>query len=151
MITVVIRETGEELTLTAIDPGTGVDCIWDLIGNTGDLHNPEVFTSELDEDGYETGRYIISQGTYDWWTDYIDRQDNTEVDAEALIADLENAEADIPDTPELRRMGVQPGSARDYVHYRLREVGGVDMEMEAAAALGELDVIRIELLGDVKP
>lgn len=63
-----IIETGETGHLSIIDTETGVNWINDLMGNHGEL--PE---TETDEDGWDTGFYLMSQEDFDWWADLTDR------------------------------------------------------------------------------
>ena len=64
MMKIVIRETGERKTLSLIDPATGVDWVQDLIGNSGAIGDYIHYDDEADA-------YVMSQGDYEWWEEYI--------------------------------------------------------------------------------
>jgi hypothetical protein len=63
--TIKIIETGAIETLTLIDRRSGCDCFSDF-ASVGD------WELEVDEDGDETGRYLLSQHDYNWWAKVTD-------------------------------------------------------------------------------
>lgn len=60
----VINGTNERKELHYIDARTGVDCINDVIGNSGAIGDYITY----DEDA---GVYRINQEDYEWWDEYI--------------------------------------------------------------------------------
>lgn len=60
----IINGTNERKELHYIDARTGVDCINDLIGNSGAIGDYITY----DEDA---GVYRINQEDYEWWGEYI--------------------------------------------------------------------------------
>lgn len=99
-----IAETNEIKDLDIIDPKSGVNWIADLMGNHGALP-----TSEVDDDGYDTGNKIMSQEDYEWWSDLVDRYQAADDryhalrksldDDEALVFDAQNINVDLEDYP----------------------------------------------------
>lgn len=63
-----IKETGKIEELNLVDPRSGVDWIGDLMGNHD--ATPE---TEIDDDGDETGYYLMSQEDFNWWEDLTER------------------------------------------------------------------------------
>lgn len=59
-----INETGKLEELHYIDIHTGIDCIDDIIGNTGAIGNYIIYNN-----GDNT--YHISQEAFEWWEQYI--------------------------------------------------------------------------------
>lgn len=70
----IINETNERKALHYIDARTGVDCINDVIGNSGAIGDYIIY----DEDAEA---YRIDQAGYDWWAEYIT---HAQEDAEEL-------------------------------------------------------------------
>jgi hypothetical protein len=60
----IINGTNERKELHYIDARTGVDCINDVIGNSGAIGDYITY----DEDA---GVYRINQEDYEWWDEYI--------------------------------------------------------------------------------
>ncbi|MDD5330220.1 MAG: hypothetical protein PHX38_09460 [Sulfuricella sp.] len=58
---IIIKETSAVETLSIIDPKSGVDYIYDFIGNAGALIDGQF---EWDED---RDAYVCDQETFDWW------------------------------------------------------------------------------------
>lgn len=58
---IIIKETSAIETLSIIDPKSGVDYIYDFVGNTGALIDGQ-FDWDEDRDAY-----ICDQATFDWW------------------------------------------------------------------------------------
>ena len=58
-----IKETGKIEHLELIDPKSGVCWVRDLMGNH-DATPP----MEQDTEGYETGRYMMAQYDFNWWS-----------------------------------------------------------------------------------
>lgn len=69
-----INETGERKELCYIDATTGVDCINDVIGNSGAIGDYIIY----DEDAEA---YRINRADYEWWDKYIT---HAQKDAEEL-------------------------------------------------------------------
>lgn len=69
-----INETGEKKELYYIDIKTGIDCIDDVIGNSGAIGDTIIY----DEN---TETYRINQTDYNWWNEYIT---HAQEDAEEL-------------------------------------------------------------------
>lgn len=68
----IINETGERKELNYIDAETGVDCINDIIGNSGAVG--DYITYDEDAEAYR-----INRDDYDWWDTYITHaQEDTE-------------------------------------------------------------------------
>ncbi len=70
----IINGTNERKELHYIDARTGVDCINDVIGNSGAIGDYITY----DEDA---GVYRINQEDYEWWDEYITQ---AQEDAEEL-------------------------------------------------------------------
>lgn len=70
-----IKETGERKELHYIDADTGVDCINDIIGNSGAIGDYIIYDDEAEA-------YWIDQGSYNWWDEYIThaQEDEQELD-----------------------------------------------------------------------
>jgi hypothetical protein len=113
-----IIETGVEETLCAVDAASGCDWTRDLIGNY-DAFNDGQF-SEIDDSGV----YLCSQATYDWWSAVIDNLNKAdEMVLEAKDRDLWSDEVE-----------------RDY-----QEIGNMDLDDQAAACV---DFLQNLLAGD---
>lgn len=61
---IIINETGEHKTLTCIDPANGVDCVNDLIGNTGAIGDYIRYDAAEDVHRMDANQYA-------WWSNYI--------------------------------------------------------------------------------
>lgn len=59
-----IKETGAIETLAIIDPKTGLDYIFDFVGNTG------AFDREFEKTD-ENADFAISKADYDWWAKVV--------------------------------------------------------------------------------
>lgn len=70
----IINETGERKELNYIDAKTGVDCINDVIGNSGAIGDYIAYDQDADA-------YRINRDDYDWWDTYIT---HAQEDAEEL-------------------------------------------------------------------
>lgn len=60
----IINGTGERKELRYIDAQTGVDCIGDIIGNSGAIGDYIIYDEEVEA-------YRISQDNFKWWDEYI--------------------------------------------------------------------------------
>ena len=58
---IIIKETSAIETLSIIDPKSGFDYIYDLIGNTGALSDGQFVWNE------DRNAYVCTQETFDWW------------------------------------------------------------------------------------
>lgn len=65
-MTVKIRETGETVDLSIIDPKTGVNYIADFVGNT------EAFNREFAEYDHDNDYYIADEADVAWWQAVIE-------------------------------------------------------------------------------
>lgn len=76
-------ETGEIVELSIIDPKTGCDWSNDLIGNTGHgMATPnDVEDCEID--------YLATQDDVDFWTNYFDAYQRTDVDLFLLSREVD--------------------------------------------------------------
>lgn len=74
----IINETGERKDLHYIDAKTGVDCIGDIIGNSGAIG--DYIQEDIDEDTLRS-TYRINREDFEWWADYIT---HAQEDAEEL-------------------------------------------------------------------
>lgn len=70
----IINETGERKELNYIDAETGVDCIDDVIGNSGAIDDYIIYDDEAEA-------YRINQADFEWWDEYIT---HAQEDAEEL-------------------------------------------------------------------
>lgn len=70
----IINETGERKELHYIDAKTGVDCINDVVGNSGAIGDYIIYDDDAEA-------YRINQDSYDWWDEYIT---HAQEDAEEL-------------------------------------------------------------------
>ena len=98
---IIIIETREEKELNIYDPKSGVNWTGDLIGSVG--NSPE-YNEEAD-------RYLMSQDTFLWWDDLINRYQvaddkyNEILDslngneAEKLTEEVQNLSCDLEDFP----------------------------------------------------
>ena len=124
----IINETGERKTLHYIDARTGVDCIGDIIGNSGAIG--DYIQEDIDEDTLRS-TYRINQADFNWWDEYIT---HAQEDEEELAKYRE----------ELDQMDEYTGqSAIDDIishHYC-----PIDMESEHAEWQAVFQVIREEL------
>lgn len=68
-----INETKERKELYYINT-TGIDCINDVIGNSGAIGDTIIYDEEIET-------YRINQADYDWWEEYIS---HAQEDAEEL-------------------------------------------------------------------
>lgn len=119
----VINETGERKELNYIDINTGVDCINDIIGNSGAIGDYIIYDEEAEA-------YRINQEGYDWWDEYIT---HAEEDAEEL-AELRE---------ELDQRDEDGVSAIDEII--ARHYGPADMEGEHREWQNVFAIIREEL------
>lgn len=113
-----IIETGARFTLSVIDPQTHVDWSQDLIGNAGAI-GPGLrqFTWSADADAY-----LTDQATYDWWANYIDGQQQTNADIQALA----------------------DATGLSYTDIAWRIEHGYDYDLHRVEAVAALDRIRAE-------
>lgn len=74
----IINETGERKELHYIDAETGVDCINDVIGNSGAIG--DYIQEDIDEDTLRS-TYRINKADFEWWEEYIT---HAQEDAEEL-------------------------------------------------------------------
>lgn len=70
----IINETGCIQELRLIDAKTGIDCLNDVVGNSGAIGNNIIYDEEAEA-------YRIDQEDFEWWERYIAQ---TEKDAEEL-------------------------------------------------------------------
>lgn len=70
----IINETGERKELHYIDSKTGVDCINDVVGNSGAIGDYIIYDADSEA-------YRINREDYDWWSEYIT---HAQEDAEEL-------------------------------------------------------------------
>lgn len=76
---ITIIETGEQKTLSIIDPKSGCDWTQDLMGNHGAL-------PEYDDD---TDSYQMSIDDFEWWDDLIERYQAADDRYHAIASDLD--------------------------------------------------------------
>lgn len=130
---VYIEETGEQKTLTAIDPKTGVDNIEDLLGNADVFALPvdNGGIVSIDDDDGPTGIYRCNQSTYEWWVEYIDGMEKTADDIEQLCNDLIDAGLDGNEVDRIMQR-----------EYWSKIGGGDEMEYERRDAVELIKAIR---------
>ena len=113
-----ILGTNEVVTLSIIDPSTGVNYVADLIGNNnGYADNPNTGIS-YNED---TGEYVTSRVNVEWWQD--------------IINDLEAVNDLVAETAD--KLGVTPADVQAMIDYAYT----VDLDMmlpSVSAAIDEL-------------
>lgn len=119
----IINETGERKELHYIDAETGVDCINDVIGNSGAVGDYIIYDDEVEA-------YRIDRDSYDWWDEYIT---HAQEDAEEL-AELRE---------ELDQRDEDGVSAIDEII--ARHYGPADMEGEHREWKNVFAIIREEL------
>lgn len=122
-----INETGELQELHYIDEKTGVDCIDDVIGNSGAIG--DYITYDEDDEAYR-----INQADYDWWDTYITQ---AQEDAEKL--------ARLRERFDQRDEYTGKSAIDDMI---TRYYGPIDMEGEHDAWQRVFEIIREELGGD---
>ena len=81
---ITIIETGEREKLSIIDRKSGCDWTNDLLGN----HNA------LPDYNDDDGTYHMSQDSYDWWDDLIDKYQLADDRYNAILQNLESADHD---------------------------------------------------------
>lgn len=121
----IINETGKREELHYIDAKTGVDCIGDVIGNSGAIGDYITY----DEDAEV---YRINRADYDWWETYIT---HAQEDAEEL--------ARLRDELDQRDEYTGKSAIDDII---TRCYGPIDMEGEHDAWQRVFEIIR-EALG----
>lgn len=124
----IINETNEREELHYIDATTGVDCIGDIIGDSGAIG--DYIQEDIDEDTMRS-TYRINREDFEWWVDYIT---HAQEDAEELARLRE----------ELDQRDEYTGkSAIDDIITRY--YGPIDMEGEHDAWKRVFEIIREEL------
>lgn len=125
-----ILETGERTSLIIRDEN-GIEWTNDLIGNAGELIDGQFTWSEEDD------AYLVSQDTYDWWSQYISDYEQSEQDIADAAHDLDMSIADVRERVSMAFEGIN-----DYEMHRrttidaLAELRDEYAVSQAAAALG---------------
>ena len=95
-----LRTPTRTLTLTLVDPRTGVDWSGDYVGNHYD--------TQLHRDKSGRGDYITTEVTADWWVDQCERQQRADNAMAELTSDQRDAvhadprlACDLADLPEM--------------------------------------------------